>query len=162
MFFEGQQLLIERVALLLQRCAQRPSGQEKEGVNVGAHVLMAILPRDVERQQGRQSEDDPEGRRPLAETVRRYGIVVYPPGWSYVYCNLGYQMLASLIAEGFLAVAYGGSNVGDYLCRHPAVDAETTAALSLAAFSSYWHYPPSHNTAKRGEYLPSPADERHH
>jgi len=44
-------------------------------------------------------EDDPEGRRPLAETVRRYGIVVYPPGWSYVYCNLGYQMLASLIAE---------------------------------------------------------------
>jgi CubicO group peptidase (beta-lactamase class C family) len=44
-------------------------------------------------------EDDPEGRRPLAETVRRYGIITYPPGWSYIYCNLGYQMVASIIAE---------------------------------------------------------------
>ena len=34
-------------------------------------------------------EDDPEGRRPLAETVRRYGIIAYQPGWSYIYCNLG-------------------------------------------------------------------------
>ena len=42
-------------------------------------------------------EDDAEGRRPLAETVRRYGIVTYPPGESFIYCNLGYQMLASII-----------------------------------------------------------------
>jgi CubicO group peptidase (beta-lactamase class C family) len=44
-------------------------------------------------------EDEPEGPRPLAETVRRYGIVAYPPGGSYIYCNLGYQMLASIIAN---------------------------------------------------------------
>ncbi|MEJ2151601.1 MAG: serine hydrolase [Gemmatimonadota bacterium] len=44
-------------------------------------------------------EDDPVGRRPLAETVRRYGIVTYPPGESFIYCNLGYQMLASIITN---------------------------------------------------------------
>jgi len=44
-------------------------------------------------------EDDPEGRRPLAETVRRYGIVTYPPGGAFIYCNLGYQMLASIITN---------------------------------------------------------------
>ncbi|MEJ2239173.1 MAG: serine hydrolase [Gemmatimonadales bacterium] len=44
-------------------------------------------------------EDDPEGRRALAETVRRYGIITYPPGGSYIYCNLGYQMLASIITN---------------------------------------------------------------
>jgi CubicO group peptidase (beta-lactamase class C family) len=44
-------------------------------------------------------EDDPEGRRPLAETVRRYGIVTHRPGEAFVYCNLGYQMLASIITN---------------------------------------------------------------
>jgi CubicO group peptidase (beta-lactamase class C family) len=44
-------------------------------------------------------EDEPEPRRPLAETVRRYGIVTFPLDWSFVYCNLGYQMVASIIAE---------------------------------------------------------------
>jgi hypothetical protein len=44
-------------------------------------------------------EDDAEVPRPLAETVRRYGIVAYPPGESFIYCNLGYQMLASIIAN---------------------------------------------------------------
>lgn len=44
-------------------------------------------------------EDEPEGPRPLAETVRRYGIVTYPNDWSFIYCNLGYQMAASMIAE---------------------------------------------------------------
>lgn len=44
-------------------------------------------------------EDDPEGRRPLAETVHRYGIVTFPPGESFIYCNLGYQMLASIITN---------------------------------------------------------------
>ncbi len=44
-------------------------------------------------------EDEPGGRRPLAETVRRYGIVAYPPGRSFIYCNLGYQMVASIIGE---------------------------------------------------------------
>jgi CubicO group peptidase (beta-lactamase class C family) len=44
-------------------------------------------------------EDDEEVPRPLAETVRRYGIIAYPPGWSFIYCNLGYQMVASMIAQ---------------------------------------------------------------
>ena len=29
----------------------------------------------------------------------RYGIITYPPGGSYIYCNLGYQMLASIITN---------------------------------------------------------------
>ena len=44
-------------------------------------------------------EDEPEATRPLAQTVRRYGIVVFPPGWTFVYCNLGYQMAGSIIEE---------------------------------------------------------------
>jgi CubicO group peptidase (beta-lactamase class C family) len=44
-------------------------------------------------------EDDEEAIRPLAETVRRYGIIAFPPGWSFIYCNLGYEMVASMIAE---------------------------------------------------------------
>jgi len=44
-------------------------------------------------------EDDPESRRPFAETVRRYGIATYRPGEAFVYCNLGYQMLASIVTN---------------------------------------------------------------
>jgi CubicO group peptidase (beta-lactamase class C family) len=44
-------------------------------------------------------EDEPEYPRPFAETVRRYGIITYPPGSSFIYCNLGYQMAANIIAE---------------------------------------------------------------
>lgn len=44
-------------------------------------------------------EDDPEDPRPFAETVRRYGIITYPPARSFIYCNLGYQMVANIIAE---------------------------------------------------------------
>jgi CubicO group peptidase (beta-lactamase class C family) len=44
-------------------------------------------------------EDDAEVPRPFAETVRRYGIVAYRPGEAFIYSNLGYQMLASIIAN---------------------------------------------------------------
>jgi CubicO group peptidase (beta-lactamase class C family) len=44
-------------------------------------------------------EDDKEDPRPFAETVRRYGIIAFPPGWSFIYCNLGYQMVANIITE---------------------------------------------------------------
>jgi CubicO group peptidase (beta-lactamase class C family) len=44
-------------------------------------------------------EDEPEARRPLAETVRRYGIAVFPLDWTFVYCNLGYQMAGGIISE---------------------------------------------------------------
>ena len=44
-------------------------------------------------------EDEPEARRPLAETVRRYGIAVFPLDWSFVYCNLGYQMAGCIISN---------------------------------------------------------------
>jgi CubicO group peptidase (beta-lactamase class C family) len=44
-------------------------------------------------------EDDPGGLRPFDETVRRYGIVTYPPGESYVYCNLGYQLIGRIVAH---------------------------------------------------------------
>jgi CubicO group peptidase (beta-lactamase class C family) len=44
-------------------------------------------------------EDEPDSRRPLAETVRRYGIVVFPLDWTFVYCNLGYQIAGSIISE---------------------------------------------------------------
>ena len=43
-------------------------------------------------------DEHPE-RRPLDETVRRYGNVMFQPGGSYIYSNLGYQLLARLIEE---------------------------------------------------------------
>jgi CubicO group peptidase (beta-lactamase class C family) len=56
-------------------------------------------------------EDYYEGQRPFAETVRRYGIVVYPPGWSFIYCNLGYQMLGSIITQ------ISGTSYADFIER---------------------------------------------
>ena len=50
-------------------------------------------------------KDDSEGARALAETVRRYGIVTYPPGESFIYSNLGYQMLGSII-ENISGMSY--------------------------------------------------------
>jgi len=44
-------------------------------------------------------EDVPEKRRPFSETVRRYGIVAYPPGMSFIYSNLGYQLIARIVSE---------------------------------------------------------------
>ncbi len=44
-------------------------------------------------------EDDPGGPRPFDETVRRYGIVTYPPGQSFIYCNLGYQLVGRIVAH---------------------------------------------------------------
>jgi len=44
-------------------------------------------------------EDDPGGPRPFDETVRRYGIVTYPPGQSFIYCNLGYQLIGRIVAH---------------------------------------------------------------
>ncbi|MDX1429335.1 MAG: serine hydrolase domain-containing protein [Rhodothermales bacterium] len=43
-------------------------------------------------------DEHPE-RRPFDETVRRYGNVMFQPGWSFIYSNLGYQLLARLIEE---------------------------------------------------------------
>jgi CubicO group peptidase (beta-lactamase class C family) len=43
-------------------------------------------------------DEDPE-RRPFHETVRRYGNVVFQPGWSYIYSNLGYQLLGRLVEQ---------------------------------------------------------------
>jgi len=54
-------------------------------------------------------EDEPEARRPLAETVRRYGVAVFPLDWSFVYCNLGYQMAGSIIEE------VSGSEYADFI-----------------------------------------------
>lgn len=44
-------------------------------------------------------EDEAEARRPFSETVRRYGIAVYPLDGFFVYCNLGYQMAGSIISK---------------------------------------------------------------
>jgi CubicO group peptidase (beta-lactamase class C family) len=41
-------------------------------------------------------DEEPE-RRPFGETVRRYGIVVFEPGWSFVYSNIGYMLLARAV-----------------------------------------------------------------
>jgi CubicO group peptidase (beta-lactamase class C family) len=47
--------------------------------------------------------DEEVERRSFAETVRRYGIVAFEPGWSFVYSNLGYMLLARAVevATGF-------------------------------------------------------------
>ena len=44
-------------------------------------------------------DDDPEGTRDFLETVSRYGIITFAPGWSYIYCNLGYELMGYLISE---------------------------------------------------------------
>jgi CubicO group peptidase (beta-lactamase class C family) len=43
-------------------------------------------------------DEEPE-RRPFDETVRRYGNVMFKPGWSFIYSNLGYQLLARVVEE---------------------------------------------------------------
>ncbi len=43
-------------------------------------------------------EDDPEDLRDFPETVRRYGIIAFPPG-SFIYSNLGYELIAYMISK---------------------------------------------------------------
>jgi CubicO group peptidase (beta-lactamase class C family) len=43
--------------------------------------------------------DEEPDRRPLRETVRRYGNVMFEPGWSYIYSNLGYMLLARVVEQ---------------------------------------------------------------
>lgn len=44
-------------------------------------------------------EDEPWERTPFEETVRRYGVLVSPPGARHHYSNLGYGLLDRLIAR---------------------------------------------------------------
>ena len=44
-------------------------------------------------------DDEPFGKPPMAETMRRYANVVTPPGERYLYSNLGYGLLDHLISE---------------------------------------------------------------
>jgi len=43
--------------------------------------------------------NEADGPRDLPETVRRYGIVAFAPGRSFLYCNLGYQLIGYLISQ---------------------------------------------------------------
>lgn len=43
-------------------------------------------------------DEEPE-RRPFDETVRRYGNVMFQPGWSFNYANVGYMLLARVVEE---------------------------------------------------------------
>jgi CubicO group peptidase (beta-lactamase class C family) len=43
-------------------------------------------------------DEEPEGR-PLHETVRRYGQILFDPGQSFIYSNLGYQLLARAVEQ---------------------------------------------------------------
>ncbi|MFB3789614.1 MAG: serine hydrolase domain-containing protein [bacterium] len=44
-------------------------------------------------------EDEPYRRPPMADTIRRFGHIVYAPGERYEYSNLGYGILEHLIAK---------------------------------------------------------------
>ncbi len=44
-------------------------------------------------------EDEPYRRPPMAETIRRFGHIVFEPGERYEYSNLGYGILEFLIAK---------------------------------------------------------------
>jgi len=44
-------------------------------------------------------EDDSESPCNFPETVRRYGIITFTPGSSYIYSNLGYMLIGYLISE---------------------------------------------------------------
>jgi len=43
--------------------------------------------------------DEPDRPRPLEETIRRFAIIVRPPGEEFVYANLGYAMIGHVIAR---------------------------------------------------------------
>ncbi len=43
--------------------------------------------------------DEPDRPRPLEETIRRFAIIVRPPGEEFVYANLGYAMIGDVIAR---------------------------------------------------------------
>ena len=43
--------------------------------------------------------DEPDRPRPLEETIRRFAIIVRPPGEEFVYANLGYAMIGHIIAR---------------------------------------------------------------
>jgi CubicO group peptidase (beta-lactamase class C family) len=55
--------------------------------------------------------DEPHPRPPMAETIRRYGQLVAPPGERYQYSNIGYGILDHLIAR------LSGTGYGDFLRR---------------------------------------------
>ncbi len=43
--------------------------------------------------------DEPDRPRPLEETIRRFAIIVRPPGAEFGYANLGYAMLGRVVAR---------------------------------------------------------------
>jgi CubicO group peptidase (beta-lactamase class C family) len=43
--------------------------------------------------------DEPDQPRALEDTIRRYGIIVWPPGETFCYANLGYATLGYIIAR---------------------------------------------------------------
>ena len=43
--------------------------------------------------------DEPDRPRPLEETVRRFAIIVRPPGEEFCYANLGYAILGHVVAR---------------------------------------------------------------
>ncbi|MBN1402021.1 MAG: beta-lactamase family protein [Anaerolineae bacterium] len=43
--------------------------------------------------------DEPTARPPMVETIRRYGVLVQPPGEGYWYSNLGYGLLDYAISQ---------------------------------------------------------------
>jgi CubicO group peptidase (beta-lactamase class C family) len=54
-------------------------------------------------------EDEPYRRPAMDETIRRYGILVRPPGEQYYYSNLGYGILDYVIAR------QSGKRYGDFM-----------------------------------------------
>ena len=44
-------------------------------------------------------ENEPDRRPPMEETLRRYGILVWPPGEVYMYSNLGYGIVDHVISR---------------------------------------------------------------
>jgi len=80
-------------------------------------------------------QDGPHDRQPFEETVRRYGIVTFSPGGSYIYCNLGYELIAYLIAQvsGMSFPQYVKENVFTPLGMPEAVVYDGTSPVRHAA-----------------------------
>jgi CubicO group peptidase (beta-lactamase class C family) len=43
--------------------------------------------------------DEPDRPRPIEETIRRFAIIVRPPGEEFVYANLGYAIIGYVVAR---------------------------------------------------------------
>jgi len=100
----GLMVLVERGDLDLDEPVNRYLGRNPLTVRVGDHQL-ATVRRLANHTSGLPLhyqffyEDEDRSRPPFAESLRRYGVLMFEPGERYQYSNFGYGILDYLIEQ---------------------------------------------------------------